>query len=203
MSIRQDAARAFTLITTCCWLFFEGIEDSHLWRGLWWKLDIMVVMLMILLLKDSIDDPNSIILLMTLFHLSLFSSLLNHLFVPLDLYFKKPILILESTELLVVFDIISLDLFHAALHNVALSLNLRLNDFLVHQVHSLCFRVKNLAVDTAYFFNKALREESWWGLGFIKRWALCQGFVKDFCKTLLLAQICLNLFIGRLQCLIF
>jgi hypothetical protein len=119
----------------------------------------MVVMLMILLLKDSINDSNSIILLMSLLHLSLFSSLLNHLFVPLYLYFKQPILILKCTELLVVLDIIGLDLLHAALHNVALTLNLRLDYFLVHQVHSLSFWVKSLSVDTSNFFNKALREE--------------------------------------------
>jgi hypothetical protein len=119
----------------------------------------MVVLLMILLLKDSIDDSNSIILLMSLLHLSLFSSLLNHLFVPLNLYFKQPILILECTKLLVILDIIGLDLFHAAFHNVTLSLNLRLDDFLVHQVHSLGFWVKSLSVDSTDFFNKALREE--------------------------------------------
>ena len=119
----------------------------------------MVVMLMILLLKNSIDNSNSIVLLMSLLHLSLFSSLLNHFFIPLDLNFKQPILILESTKLLVVLDIIGLDLFHAALHNVALSLNLRLDDFLVHKVYSLSFRVKSLSVDSTDFFNKALREE--------------------------------------------
>jgi hypothetical protein len=50
MSIRQDAAWALTLITASRWLLLERVEYSHLWRRLRWKLDVVVVMLMILLM---------------------------------------------------------------------------------------------------------------------------------------------------------
>ena len=92
---------------------------------------------------------------MCLLHLCLLKCLFNHLLVPLDLYLEYPVLIFDRVELLVVLGIVILCFFHAALHDVALAFNLRVNDLLVDQMHSLSVRVKSCltATTATYFFH--------------------------------------------------
>ena len=116
----------------------------------------MGMLLIILMLKYRVNDPNPIIMCICLLQLSLFGSFLDHLFISLDLNLEYPIFFPDSIQLLVVLFIVSLDFLHAPLHYVALTLYLRLYDLLVYQVDTLAFWVESLVCPACSTFGQRL-----------------------------------------------
>lgn len=118
----------------------------------------MGMLLIVLVLKNRVNDSDPVILRIHYLQLGLLGSLLNHLFVSLDLNLEYPIFLLDSIQLLVVFLIIGLDFLHTALHDVAFTFDLRLYDLRINQVNALIFWVESLVASACCTFSKRLSD---------------------------------------------